>query len=43
VTVAVSYLADAIALSGVSVVAYVSAVSLATGEEWHLVIGRVDR
>jgi len=41
VSVAVSYLADAIALSGVEVVAYVLAVSVAAGEDWHLVIGRV--
>jgi hypothetical protein len=41
VSVAVSYLADAIALSGVTVAAYVLAVSVRTGEDWHLVIGRV--
>ena len=38
---AVSYLADAFALSGVAVVAYVLAVSVAAGEDWHLVVGRV--
>jgi hypothetical protein len=41
VSVAVSYLADAFALSGVAVVAYVLAVSVAAGEDWHLVVGRV--
>lgn len=41
VSVAVSYLADAFALSGVAVVAYVLAVSVAAGEDWHFVIGRV--
>ena len=41
VSVAVSYLADAFALSAVSVAAYVLAVSMETGEDWHLVIGRV--
>ena len=41
VSVATSYLADAMALSGVALEAYVLAVSVAASEDWHLLVGRV--
>jgi hypothetical protein len=41
VSVATSYLADAMALSGVTLEAYVLAVSVAASEDWHLLVGRV--
>ena len=40
VSVATSYLADAMALSGVTLEAYVLAVSVAASEDWHLLVGR---
>jgi hypothetical protein len=41
VSVATSYLADALALSGVRLEAYLLAVAVATSEDWHLLLGRV--
>ena len=41
VSVATSYLADALALSGVQLQAYVLAVAVATSEDWHLLVGRL--
>ena len=41
VSVATSYLADALTLSGVKLEAYLLAVAVATSEDWHLLVGRV--
>ncbi|MBA3891736.1 MAG: hypothetical protein H0X64_14525 [Gemmatimonadaceae bacterium] len=43
VSIATSYLADALALSGVTLAAYVLAVAPATSQDWHLLNGRVPQ